>query len=64
MNLASILTFLGYYKEKGWVNAKALDFRSSIRFELRRNIRDNKDLRVRVIFDDEIIDLSFCTKDM
>jgi hypothetical protein len=54
------LDFLGYYGHVGWKNAKGIDFGSSIRFELLQNVGNEDDFRIRVIYDEDIIELTFC----
>ncbi len=34
LNIAQILDFLGYYKSKGFKEAKVIDFLASVRFEM------------------------------
>ncbi|CDW71688.1 acid phosphatase [Stylonychia lemnae] len=57
INLAQILDFLDYFNQLGWQKIQPLDFASSIRFELLQNNKEDDQFKIRVIYDDQIIDL-------
>ena len=51
---------MGYFKDVGEKALKAIDFLASIRFEVVQRVDRDDDIRVRVIYDDQILKVPWC----